>query len=253
MVRSGISMRLSGQGSGIAEKFRFVLEPAGGKLIEQTKSGKWHNAYDNDAGRNTLKLYVDMVQNWKVDDPKVPHDADAFANGQTGMLFREAWVIGEIQKKNPNLDYGVAPIPRWDAKSPYKMLVQPWAAYVSAKSKNKAACWEFLKFLTEPDNSRRITEMTGWGSNRQSVDWKPLLSKIPQFEVFVSPPKDVLTFSDPVIPVFDELESRMADKLPGLYVDASLKDNPAKIAETIHQLAMQTDSILKQGGMYGTE
>ena len=42
------------------------------------------------------------------------------------------------------------------------MLVQPWAAYVSAKSKNKQACWDFLKFLTEPENSRRITEMTGW-------------------------------------------------------------------------------------------
>ena len=33
MTRSGISLRLSGQGSGIGEKFRFVLEPAGGSLI----------------------------------------------------------------------------------------------------------------------------------------------------------------------------------------------------------------------------
>ena len=33
----------------------------------------------------------------KIDDPKVPHDADAFASGATAMLFREAWVIGEIQ------------------------------------------------------------------------------------------------------------------------------------------------------------
>ena len=43
MTRSGISLRLSGQGSGIAEKFRFVLEPAGGSLIVKTPSGKWHN------------------------------------------------------------------------------------------------------------------------------------------------------------------------------------------------------------------
>ena len=35
MIRSGMSLRLSGQGSGIAEKFRFVLEPAGGSLIVQ--------------------------------------------------------------------------------------------------------------------------------------------------------------------------------------------------------------------------
>ena len=35
MTRSGISLRLSGQGSGIGEKFRYVLEAAGGSLIEQ--------------------------------------------------------------------------------------------------------------------------------------------------------------------------------------------------------------------------
>ena len=48
-----------------------------------------------------------------VDDPKIQHDADAFVAGNTAMLFREAWVIGEIQKKNPSLDYGVYPIPAW--------------------------------------------------------------------------------------------------------------------------------------------
>ena len=115
MTRSGISLRLSGQGSGIGEKFRYVLEAAGGSLIERTAGGKWHNGYDNQAGRDALGFYVDAVQTWHIDDPKVPHDADAFASGATAMLFREAWVIGDIQSKNPKLDYGVAPIPAWKA------------------------------------------------------------------------------------------------------------------------------------------
>ena len=54
MTRSGMSLRLSGQGSGIAEKFRFILEPAGGSLIVKTPSGKYHQNYDNDAGRAAL-------------------------------------------------------------------------------------------------------------------------------------------------------------------------------------------------------
>ena len=69
----------------------------------------------------------------KIDDPKVQHDADAFVAGNTAMLFREAWVIGEIQEKNPELDYGVAPIPRWKA-GPHRMLLQPWGIYVNGKS-----------------------------------------------------------------------------------------------------------------------
>ena len=40
--------------------------------------------------------------------------------------------------------------------------------------------------------------MTGWVSARQDVDWKPLLEKIPQFEVFVKPPKDVQFYVEPV-------------------------------------------------------
>ncbi len=93
MTRSGISLRLSGQGSGIGEKFRYVLEAAGGSLIERTAAGKWHNGYDNQAGRDALGFYVDAVQTWHIDDPKVPHDADAFASGATAMLFRE--ILGD--------------------------------------------------------------------------------------------------------------------------------------------------------------
>ena len=251
MIRSGISMRLSGQGSGIGEKFRFVLEPAGGSLVVSTPSGKWHNGYDNEAGRAALQFYVDAVQKYKIDDPKVPHDADAFAAGTTAMLFREAWVIGEIQQKNPKLEYGVVPIPRWKAGGPYKMLVQPWGIYVNGKSGNKSAAWDFLKFLTNQENAVRLTTMTGWVSGRQDVDWKPLLKQIPQFEVFVSPPKDVVFFIEPIFSVFDEVESKLADRLVPAYVDPSLNNAPEKVAQRIREMAAETDEILKGAGLYG--
>ncbi|HXX38983.1 MAG TPA: extracellular solute-binding protein [bacterium] len=251
MTRSGVSLRLSGQGSGIAEKFRFVLEPAGGSLIVKTKSGKYHNNYDNAAGRAALQFYVDAVQKYKIDDPKIPHDADAFVAETTAILFREAWVIGEIQQKNPKLDYGVVPIPRWRAGGPYKMLLQPWGIYVNGKSSNKSASWDFLKFLTSPQNAVRLTSMTGWVSERRDVDWKPLLAQTPQFAVFVSPPKGVVFYVEPVLSAWDEIETKLADRLTDAYVDPSLNNNPAKVAATIHTMAEETDSILKTAGLYG--
>lgn len=252
MIRSGISLRLSGQGSGIAEKFRYLLEGAGAPLIVQTASGKYHNGFDNDGGRAALQFVVDAVQKYKIDDPKIQHDADAFVAGNTAMLFREAWVIGEIQGKNPSLDYGVAPIPKWTASSPHKMLLQPWAVYVNGKSANKPAAYEFLKFVTNKENSLRLTEMTGWCSERQDVDWKPLLDKVPQFQVFVAPPKDMQYYVEPVLPPWDEIESKMADKLVAAYVDPALNGNPAKVADAIKAMAAQTDQLLKEAGLYGT-
>jgi multiple sugar transport system substrate-binding protein len=250
MIRSGISLRLSGQGSGVTEKFRYILEGAGASVIVKTPSGKYHNNFDNDAGRSALQFVVDVVQKYKVDDPKVQHDADAFVAGNTAILFREAWVIGEIQKKNKSLDYGVAPIPKWTASSPNKMLLQPWNIYVNGKSNNKTASWEFLKFLTNQENSLRLTSMTGWLSERADVDWKPLLDKTPQFAVFVEPPKSVEYYVEPILTPWDEIQSKMADKLTAAFSDPALNGNPAKVAQAVHQMAAQTDQLLKEEDLY---
>lgn len=252
MSRSGISLRLSGQGSGIGEKWRYVVEAAGGSMIEQTPSGKWHNGYDNQAGRDALTLYVDAVQTWHIDDPRVPHDSDAFSSGATAMLFREAYVIGDIQSKNPKLDYGVVPIPAWKAGDPRMMMLQPWGVYVNGQSNNKAAAWDFMKFLTNAPSGFMLTEMTGWLSPRDDIDWKPLLAKTPQFAAFVSPPPDVKYYVEPVLTAFDEIETRLSDHLTAAYVDPALKGNPQKVAAAIHEMAQQTDQILKDANLYGT-
>jgi multiple sugar transport system substrate-binding protein len=251
MTRSGISLRLSGQGSGIAEKFRFILEPAGGTLIVPNGKGKYHQGYDNDAGRNALKFYIDAVQVAKIDDPKVQHDADAFVAGNTSMLLREAWVIGEIKKSNPGLDYGVAPIPAWAGIGKKKTLLQHDGLWVNAKSKNFDAANDFMLFLSTKDASVKLTQLSGWVAARQDVDWSPLLKQIPQYEVFVSPPKDVEFYPEPVMAAWNEIETRLADRLPAAYVDASLQD-PAKLAAFIKAAAAQTDQILKQNDLYGT-
>ena len=252
MTRSGVSLRLSGQGSGIGEKFRYVLEAAGGSLIVKTPSGKWHNGYDNQAGADALGFYVDAVQISHVDDPKVQHDADAFASGATAMLMRESWVIGDIHDKNPNLDYGVVPIPAWKAGGAHKMLLQPWAIYANTQGSNQAAAWDFIKFMTNPQNGMRLTEMTGWIAPRTDIDWKPLLAKTPQFQTFLSPPADIQYYVDPVLTAFDEVETKFADRLSASYVDPSLKGNPQAIAARIHEMAQQTDQILKDAKVYGT-
>jgi multiple sugar transport system substrate-binding protein len=250
MIRSGLSLRLSGQGSGITEKFRYLLEGAGASVIARTPGGKYHNNYDNPAGRSAVQFVVDAVQKYKIDDPKVQHDADAFVSGNTAMLFREAWVIGEIQDKNKALDYGVAPIPKWTAASPYKMLLQPWFIYVNGKSNNKPASWEFLKFLTNKENSLRLTSMTGWVSERADVDWKPLLATTPQFAQFVEPPKGTEFYVEPLLTAWDEIQSKMADKLTAAYINPALNGNPAKLAEAVHQMAAETDQLLKDADLY---
>jgi multiple sugar transport system substrate-binding protein len=253
MTRSGISLRLLGQGSGIAQKFLFVLAPAGGTILVKTPSGKWRNNYDNAAGRDALKFYVDAVQKYKIDDPNFLHDSDAFVGGNTSMLFREAYVIGEIKTKNPSLDYGVAPIPKWKEGEPYKMLLSSGAIYVNGKSNNKKQSYDFIKYITNPENSLRMTTMTGWVSMRQDINWAPLLQTTPQFREFVSPRTEIEFFTEPVLSVRDEIDTKLADKLAAAFVNPELNDNPGKIAEVVREMAAQTDQLLQGAGLYGVD
>ena len=248
-TRAGITLRLLGQGAGVAEKFWYVLYAMGGDPIVQTKSGKWHNNYDNDAGRAALKFYVDAVHKYRVDDQKLPRDTNAFVSEQAAMHMREADVIGTLKEKGPKVEYMTAPIPR--AKR-WGGMTQPWSIYVT-KGKNTEAAWDFAQFLVSPPMALKLTREVGWLSLRDDVDWTPLLKETPQYKPFVQWDKGRAIYAEPALPVWDELESKMADRLVTAFADKSLLDNPAGIAKTMKDMAAQSDELLKKAGVYGTE
>jgi multiple sugar transport system substrate-binding protein len=136
---------------------------------------------------------------------------------------------------------------------PRRLMRDPGGGYVNGQSGNKAAAWDFVKFLTNAANGFRLTEMTGMLASRLDIDWKPLLARTPQFEAFLSPPAGIKYYADPVFTAFDEAESRLADRLTSAYIDPSLKGNPANVAAKIHEMAAQTDQILKDAKLYGID
>jgi hypothetical protein len=60
-------------------------------------------------------------------------------------------------------------------------------------------------------------------------------------------------YAEPAIPVWDELETKLADRLVAAYADKSLLDNPAGTAKAIKDMAAQSDDLLKKAGVYGTD
>ncbi len=88
---------------------------------------------------------------------------------------------------------------------------------------------------------------------REDVDWSPVLKETPQFKPFLVWDKGRGLYAEPAIPVWDELESKLADRLVAAYADKSLLDNPAGIAKAIKDMAAQSDDLLKKAGVYGTD
>jgi len=249
LTRSGHSLRLSGQGSGVAEKFWFVLYPMGGSIVEEGKEkGKYHAGYNNDAGKSALKYYIDAVHVDKWDSHTVKHDADAFELGMTAMFFRESWVIGDIAKKAPTLDYDTAPVP---ADKRWGRITNPVNFYVTKSSKNPDLAWDFAMFMNDSKNLVWMLDNVGWLPARQDVDLSAVFAKKPQLKAFVMNDPKYDEFGYVIIPAFDEIMTKLAERLVAAFLDKNLAKNPAGIAKAIADAASETNEILKKAKLYG--
>ncbi len=245
--RSGVSLRLSGAGSGVTEKFWMFLYPMGGDIIQKTASGKYHNGFDNEAGLKTLQMYMDLVWKDKVNDHKVKADAEAFELKQAAMFARESWVIGDIAKKSPDLKYDTSPMPkgvRWGD------LANGVNLYVTRSSKNPDVAWDFILFLQEDAQLRSLMEISGWLPQRLDGDIKSIIDKEPRFKAFTFSDPGYTLFTYPNLPEYDEIMTKMAERLVKVYLDEGAASNPETLKKYLGEMAKETDDILKRNNHY---
>lgn len=249
LTRAGHSLRISGQGSGVAEKWWFVLYPMGGTIIEEGKTpGTYHAGYNNEAGRSALKYYIDALYKDHWDDHKIKHDAEAFQLGQAAMFFRESWVIGDTAAKAPGLNYDTALVPsdaRWGRITNIQNL------YVTKAAKNPDLAWDFVLFMVNDANQQWLLNNVGWLPARADVDLDAIIAAKPQFEAFLASPAGYEEFGYIPIGPFDEVMTRLAERLVSAFLDKSLVNNPAGIEKVIADAGKETNEILKRYNMYG--
>jgi len=250
LTRSGISLRLSGAGSGVADKWWFWLYPAGGTLLEKYPDGKYRAGYNNEAGHEALKLYIDLIYKYHVDDLKVKHDTEAFALEQTAMFTRESYVVGYMKQYAPHVEYDTAPLPSYKRAG---TLVQTKNLHVTRPCKNPEVAWDFIKFMLQPEYQKYLFETSGWTPARDDVDYSAIYEKNPQYWAFLEVPENFEFFGYEPITCSDEIMTRLSERLADAYLDKSLLDNPEGIARVIHEAAEETNNILKENELYHEE
>lgn len=246
LVRAGISLRKSGGGSGVAEKWRFWLYPAGGEIVEEVAPGKWRNGYNNQAGQEALALYIDLLHKYKVDDFKVRADSDGFVLESHAMFTRESWVVGHMAQYAPDVEYATAPLPVHHRAGTISNLVN---MYVSKNSRNPEAAWDFLLFMFKPEYQRLMLSEVGWFPCL-TADYEDILEAVPQYRAFLEMPEGFELYGIPPLACFDEIQTKLAERLITAFMDESLVDNPEAIAAFLAEAAAETDAILKENGVY---
>lgn len=96
---------------------------------------------------DAVTFYTNFAKQDKVWSDRLPNSTVAFARGEAAMIFAPSWRIHDIQNLNPDLDFGVAPLPQLDSANPVAWATY-WAEGVSDESKNKEVAWTFLEYLS---------------------------------------------------------------------------------------------------------
>lgn len=105
----------------------------------------------------------------------------AFASGKVAMIIAPSWRVFDVKQMSSTLRFKVVPIPQLPGNT------VTWASYwvegVSAKSKNAAAAWELVKFMTSRETTLKMyTEASKtrlFGEPYARVDMASLISEDP--------------------------------------------------------------------------
>lgn len=110
--------------------------------------------------KDALVFYTNFSAKDKIWDASLPNSIEAFARGKVSMIFAPSWRVFEIQMMNPGLDFATATVPQIPSLPREEQTTVNWASFwaegVNLDSENADECWAFLKFLSEPENMRRL-------------------------------------------------------------------------------------------------
>jgi multiple sugar transport system substrate-binding protein len=248
LTRSGWSLRLSGQGSGVAEKFWILLMQSGKTLLRETPagSGKWVAEYNGPEGVKLFQMYVDMLRDG-VTSLDIDADAAAFEKKETAQFLRESWVIPEIVTNAPDLvgHYATVSPPVGDILTTESMFVPTAAPHPDCS-------WEFIRFMREPEQQLNLVKVSGWPPARiTDIDLTAFLAENPTYAGFLKHPANYTLTVTPPISEFDEIETKLATHLVEGYADyKNLAGNPDKIQTLLNGWADETNQILKDNGHF---
>jgi multiple sugar transport system substrate-binding protein len=248
VTHSGLSLRLSGQGSGIAEKWDIFLFAGGARVMEPTGPGKWKAGFNNDAGYNALNFYLNALYKYKVDSFDVQHDSDAFVGGVTSQFNRETNIIGYMKKNAPTRSYGITQVVGGPGGRGTNLNID--GLIVPASGKNKAVAWDFCKYLTQDKYCVQMMRDVGWTVGKKGVDYSSVYAIEPHFQQALDRPKGFKLFVAPAAVSWQELYTNLASALTAAYTDASMMDNKPKIMAWLAAQADAANKILQKNNEF---
>ena len=110
-----------------------------------------------------LRFYTDFARPTKESyswNETMEPALDAFVRGKAVFYFGFAYDSSRIPSRAPELNLEVIPLPQLNPSAPVN-VANYWVEAVVKKSKHQNEAWDFIRFMTAPDQAKRYALSTG--------------------------------------------------------------------------------------------
>ncbi len=165
IIQSGAAL---GTGANIARSFDILslLMLQGGVKIAQGNSvtfdGNLRASVEGHPTLAAMRFYTDFanptkdVYTW---NEKMGDALQAFAAGKVVFYFGFAYDYPKIKAIAPQINMDIVPVPQLNPAKPTN-VANYYVESVVGKTKNPDAAWDFVRFMTTPDNIKKYTDAT---------------------------------------------------------------------------------------------
>jgi multiple sugar transport system substrate-binding protein len=224
---------LMAKGTEVDVYYYYALWSYGGDVVGP--DGK--AAFDSPAGVKALTLYKSLVDQG-LTEPGVTNYTrtdlqELFKQGRVGMIISLPFMINQIAKEVPNLDYGIVPVPAGTTRSTYGVTD---SVVMFSNSKVKQAAWKFLDFLFTKNARLEFNKAEGFLPTTRAVAADPYFADNKRLKVFV----DLLPTAHfaPTVTGWEDTAKAVTDAVQSVYLDNATPEAALKQASDRADMAL---------------
>ncbi|MCW3477718.1 ABC transporter substrate-binding protein [Limobrevibacterium gyesilva] len=186
-------------------------------------------AFASPAGVKALTLYRSLIDKGLTQDGVTSYSRenlqDLFKQGRVAMMITAPFLINQIAKEAPNLNYGIAPVPKATQNATYAVTD---SVVLFKNSKVKQAAWKFLDFLFTKDPRVEFTKGEGFLPTTKAEAADPYFTGNERLQTFVSLLPNA--HFAPTVTGWEDTAKAVSDAVQSVYVGKAQPEPALKAA-----------------------
>ena len=229
----GNGFGLMAKGTEVDVYYYYALWSYGGQVLDA------HNkaAFDSPAGIKALTLYKSMLDQGLTEPGPTNYTREdlqnQFKQGRLGMVITAPFLIGQIAKEAPTLQYGIVPVPKGTTSATYAVTD---SVVMFKNSKVKPAAYQWLQFLFSKPARVEFNKNEGFLPTTKAAAADPLFTENKRLNIFVN----LLPTAQfaPTVTGWEDTAKAVTDALQSVYLGnatpaAALKAAAAKADQSL--------------------